>query len=128
VPELIARNKKGFENHTHSFLVADIVTDNLPQADLILCRDCLVHLSNEDVFDALKNIRQSGARYFLTTTFPLHNNMDILNGSWRSLNLQKQPFNLPEPVEILYEDYVEMGDQYSDKALGLWDVKLIPDF
>lgn len=127
VPELISGNKGKFENHLCSFFVADVVTDTLPQADLILCRDCLVHLSNDDVFDALRNIRRSGAKYLLATTFPRHDNMNIVTGSWRPLNLQKHPFNLSEPVEILYEDYVEMGDQYSDKALGLWEVKFIPD-
>jgi SAM-dependent methyltransferase len=127
VPDLIVKNKKEFENHLHSFIVADVVTDTLPQADLILCRDCLVHLSNEDAFEALKNIRRSGAKYFLATTFPKHDNMNIVTGSWRPLNLQRHPFHFSEPIEILYEEYFEMGDQYSDKALGLWEVKCIPD-
>lgn len=126
VHELIDSNKTKFDSRFHSFIVADIVTDKLPQADMVLCRDCLVHLSNHDVLESLKNIQRSESKYLLTTTFPKHKNMDIVTGSWRPLNLQTEPFNFPEPVEILYEDYFEMGEQYADKALGLWEVKNIP--
>src|SRR5262249_51841119 len=52
------------------FLVADIPRDALPAADLILCRDCLVHLSFENILRAISRFRASGAEWLLTTTFP----------------------------------------------------------
>jgi hypothetical protein len=41
VPELIERNRRQYPGR--KFLLADIVSDDLPPADLILCRDALVH-------------------------------------------------------------------------------------
>jgi hypothetical protein len=43
VPELIERNRRQYPGR--KFLLADIVSDDLPPADLILCRDALVHYS-----------------------------------------------------------------------------------
>jgi 2-polyprenyl-3-methyl-5-hydroxy-6-metoxy-1,4-benzoquinol methylase len=47
VPSLIEVNRERVARGELSgrFLVADITRDVLPRADVILCRDCLVHLS-----------------------------------------------------------------------------------
>jgi hypothetical protein len=49
VHSLIATNKRRVAGGELAgrFLVGDITRDALPRADLILCRDCLVHLSFE---------------------------------------------------------------------------------
>src|SRR5262245_29984071 len=110
------------------FLHLDLTSDPLPQADVVLCRDCLVHLSVGNIFRAFANIRRSGARYLLTTTFLDHDeNADIDDGDWRILNLEKAPFNLPAPVDVLIEGCLEGEGAYSDKALGLWDVTVLPE-
>ncbi|MGH8209207.1 MAG: class I SAM-dependent methyltransferase, partial [Steroidobacteraceae bacterium] len=44
VPELIAANQRAYGSATVRFVTLDICADELPRADLILCRDCLVHL------------------------------------------------------------------------------------
>jgi hypothetical protein len=124
VSDLVDRNK---ELYKKDFFVADIVSDTLPKVDMIFCRDCLVHLSYKDIFIALKNIKNSGARFLLTTTFPYHQNRNIVTGNWRPLNFQSTPFNFSAPLSISFEEYYEMGDQYSDKALGLWAIESIPD-
>lgn len=123
VDGLIEEDNKRYASPTRSFVVADLAADVLPKADLIFCRDCLVHLSYEDIYKALQNIRNSGATYLLTTTFSDHNNIDIVTGNWRPVNLQGPPFNLPEPIEIMEEDCSESEGQYNDKALALWYVK-----
>lgn len=74
-------------------MVADITVNPLPTADLILCRDCLVHLSFAHIDAALANFRASGARWLLTTTFPMiEENVDCEDGDWRALNLTLPPF------------------------------------
>ena len=109
------------------YLLADITSDPLPRADAVLCRDCLVHLSFENIFRAFNTVRRSGARYLLTTTFLDHEeNADIVDGDWRILNLEKAPFNLPAPVDVLIEGCREGDGAYADKALGLWDVSALP--
>jgi hypothetical protein len=90
---------------------------------LILCRDCLVHFSFDDIFKALNNLRASGSRFLLTTTFPTRQeNQPIPTGKWRPLNLERAPFFLPPPLTILNEGCTENGGEYADKSLGLWQL------
>jgi hypothetical protein len=104
----------------------DITSDELSQADLILCRDCLVHFSFENIRKALNRIKNSGATYLLATTFTgPRTNQDIQTGCWRKVNLQAPPFNFPEPIELINEKCTE-GSAYADKSLGLWRVADIP--
>jgi len=106
------------------FLVLDICTSSLPEADLILCRDCLVHLSFSKIFEAIKNIINSNAKYLLMTHFPKYRrNFNTVTGTWRALNFQKKPFNFPEPLEIISENPCYRTGKYSDKSLALWSIK-----
>ena len=50
VPELIEHNLRHHLTDRRSFALADITRDFLPAADVILCRDCLVHFSIQDVW------------------------------------------------------------------------------
>ena len=111
---------------TLTFLNVDVTSDDLPEADVVLCRDCLVHLSSTDIFAALRNFRRSGSTYLLTTTYPglLSHNRNIVTGMWRPVDLQLPPFGFPAPfkahlaaqgtvlpgyVEREFEDYLECG-------------------
>jgi hypothetical protein len=71
VAELVARNQAAFgrEDGRVRFAKLDLLRDPLPAADFVLCRDCLVHLSFANIFAALANLRRSGARWLLATTF-----------------------------------------------------------
>lgn len=121
VPSFVERNRELYENERRKFIVADITKDFLPETDLILCRDFLVHLSFADIFAALRNFCNSGAKYLLTTTFPdKQSNSDIETGDWRTLNFRIPPFNFPAPVKLLNERCAEGGGQFADKSLGLW--------
>lgn len=94
--------------------------------DLILCRDCLVHFSDEDVFRALRNLARSGSRYLLTTTFPERPvNPPIRTGKWRPLILQAVPFALPPPERLINEQCTEGAGAFADKSLGLWRLETI---
>jgi Methyltransferase domain len=127
VPELIALNVARHSAENVEFRVADLTGDQLPPSDLVLCRDCLVHLSFENIRRSLKNIRQSGSKYLLTTTFPEHDaNYDIADGDWRLLNLEKEPFSFPRPVMIIDEQCTEIGGAYRDKSLALWSLESLP--
>jgi hypothetical protein len=66
---------------TREFLRLDILVDPLPAADLIFCRDCLVHFSFADIRRALGNIEQSGSTYLMTTTYPGSQNFGYFH--WR---------------------------------------------
>jgi len=124
VPEIIAQNRaRHIEKHLR-FEVLDIVSDALPAADLILCRDGLVHFSFADVVSALKNFKRSGSHWLLTNTFVAHHaNADIATGQWQPLNLQDPPFGLPPPVHSLDEKCLGHGGVYRDKRLALWRLR-----
>ena len=127
VGDLVAANERRFGRPGRRFVRLDLTADPLPPADLILCRDCLVHLSFANVARALANVRRSGAAYLLATTFVEHEaNVEIEDGDWRLLNLERPPFSLPPPDAVLMEGCIESNGAYDDKALGLWRVSRLP--
>jgi SAM-dependent methyltransferase len=122
VQELVERNLREHARPGVDFRRIDLTSDDLPEADLVLVRDCLVHLSYEDIDRALRNICKSRARYLLTTTFPGRTNHDIPTGRWRPLDLQSPPFGLPAPERLINEGCTEAGAQFRDKSLALWQI------
>jgi SAM-dependent methyltransferase len=123
LPEIVEENRRRHSAADRTFVQLDVTRSPLPASDLLLCRDCLVHLSNADALAALKNIAESASRWLLTTTFPLEPvNVDIVTGDWRPIDLTKAPFDLPEPLELIDERCTEQGGAFSDKSLGLWPV------
>lgn len=110
------------------FLTADITRDPLPGVDLILCRDCLVHLGFNNIQCAVTQFRASGAQWLLTTTFPEWKiNLDCEDGDWRALNMQCAPFNWLTPAELINERCDEGDGGWRDKSLGLWRLSDLPD-
>ena len=103
------------------FLCGDLTRIDLPRADLIVCRDGLVHLSFADASAAIDNFRRSGSRYLLATTFiDRGENEDVITGGWRVLNLQAAPFHLPAPLALVDERCTHTDGIYRDTRLGLW--------
>lgn len=129
VPSLIEANRRRVADGELSgrFLVADMTRDVLPRADVVLCRDCLVHLSFDNIARAVARLRDSGAGFLLVTTFPEWEcNRDCENGDWRALNMQRAPFNWPAPCELINERCEEGGGGWRDKSLGLWRLDRLP--
>lgn len=128
LPEVVEPLASQFGDDRREFRVLDLTRDRLPRADLLLCRDCLVHLSFADIRRALGNAAGSGIPYILTTTFPDSEvNEDIVTGDWRVLDLERAPFHLPVPMRILNEGCSEGGGVFADKSLGLWRTEDLRD-
>ena len=122
VASLVAGNQAAYGKPGRQFACLDLTRDPLPRADLILCRDALVHLSFADIAAALRNFRDSGSRLLLTTTFiDTARNEDIRTGGWRRLNLQLEPFGFPEPIATI-ED-LPAGGIAPGKRLALWELQ-----
>jgi SAM-dependent methyltransferase len=127
VPELIADNQRRYARPGRQFQVLDIIKDPLPRVDLVLCRDCLVHLSFEHIHQAVANLRRSGSNYLAATTYTnTTHNLDVPAGKWRTLNMLLPPFNFPSPVEVLIEGSTEADGQHSDKTLAVWRIADLP--
>lgn len=128
VPEAIAKNTQLYAQPGRQFLVHDLTRNAPSKADLVLCRDLLVHLSDADIWAALRNLKASGSSWLLATTFTeprVHH--DIETGSWRPLNLTRSPWNFPEPVRLINENCTVEGGKWVDKSLGLWRIADLPE-
>jgi hypothetical protein len=128
VPSLIDANRQKYGSDTVQFEKLDVTRDALPRSDLILCRDCLVHLPLEPALDALRNFKKSGSKYLLTTTYPgllKANKQLIITGNWRALDLTLPPFSFPAPVRLVNEECTE-PDDFKEKSLGLWKLADLP--
>ena len=80
---IIQHHIKNTQAERMRFLKADVCTSTLPAADLLIVRDVLVHLSNEDVQLFLANLQKSKIKYLLSSTFTQHKNINISSGGWR---------------------------------------------
>jgi cyclopropane fatty-acyl-phospholipid synthase-like methyltransferase len=126
VEDIIKANQDQHKSENLEFRVLNLIKDPLPKTDLVIVRDCLVHLSYKDIFAALQNLKASGCKYLLTTTFVgRKSNHDISTGDWRTLNLEKAPFNLPKPLLIINENCTEASGVFSDKSMALWEISNI---
>lgn len=120
VEPIINRNKETYP--LYDFRVCDITTDQLPKVDLIFTRDCLVHLNYEKINKFIENIKKSDCKYLLTTSFENKNNVDIVDGDWRPINLRRHPFNLINPIDVIDEKCTENYPLYSDKVMLLYKI------
>lgn len=121
VQALVDQNSSRYSSDRVSFRKLNLLSDPLPKADLVLCRDCLVHFSFADCFKALHNIKRSGSTYLLATHFAGdRTNHDIRTGEWRPISLTKPPFCFPAPVQVISEECTEASGRFADKSLGLW--------
>jgi hypothetical protein len=128
VPDIVRDAARRHGTPARRFVVLDLTGSPLPPADLLFCRDCLVHLSYGDIVQAMANIRRSDIAYVLTTTFTAEPGFrDIVTGDWRPLNLEAPPFSFPPPIELLSEHCTEHDGEFADKALGLWRVRDLPE-
>lgn len=120
VPELIENNKRRCKRE---FLCADARGQKLPSADLLFSRDFLVHLSEEDIWRVVKNVKESGTQWWLMTHFTDDREYIFAKtGSWRPINFCKPPFSFPEPQKIIVEGHPTV----KDKSLALWNVESLP--
>jgi hypothetical protein len=128
VPALIARNRELYGAFGYRFECADVRKDPLPPADLVLIRDLFFHFPTEDIRSTIRNVRASGIRMLLTTTFTWRSvvaNGPIPNGGWRRINLQLPPFDWPAPLRTIVEANQEGPGP--DRCVCLWNVNDVPD-
>jgi SAM-dependent methyltransferase len=98
VPDVVEANAAAFGSEAVSFVAADVRTEMLPGADLLVCKDVLQHwdLASIDGFVA-RNLGRY--RYALITNdvASVHIDDAMLNaeiaiGGWRPLDLERAPF------------------------------------
>ena len=124
VEDLVKRNRTLYGSDHTAFTVLDITRDVLPRADLWLCRDCLFHLSERDIFLTLARFIESDIAYLLTSNHSeCELNRDIPTGAFRLLNLRLPPFSLGEPLRVI-DDWIE---GFPVRHLVLWKREAVRD-
>jgi hypothetical protein len=120
VRPLIDAHNSNFQNPTTKFIHVDITKDSFPASDLMICRDCLFHLSYDDTKLALQNFIDSKIPYLLTTTYVNNgglNNKDIVTGSFRLMDLFSVPYHFPEDVLYRIDDTIP---RETPREMCLW--------
>ena len=119
VPELIADTSRAHAGEGRSFIVADIARDTLPQAEAVLCRECLNHLPLADGLAALANLEGAASRFVMVTHYPdcTANAEQPASFRYRPLNLTRAPFDLRGPDASIDEGAFEPG-----KQVAIWDL------
>ena len=97
VSSVIERNIKKYAREGISFAVLDATNQQLPAADLLICKDVLQHLSNDDVTHIIKQF--SKFKYCLITNDVYghslsSDNPDIVSGDYRPIDITMPPFNV----------------------------------
>ena len=120
VQEIIDNNIRKFKNNKLDFIKLDITKENLPDSDLMICRDCLIHLSFKSIKLFFENFKKSKINYLLLTTYKLKDtnkeidNLDIPDGEYREIDLTRPPFLLPKPLhEILDKDELNKNSGFN---------------
>lgn len=98
VEDVISMNRERYAAPRRLFALADITRNPLPAADLLLCRDLLLHLHYESIADLFENIVSSDIEHILITSYVAGENAELhKRGKARALDLTKDPFDFREP-------------------------------
>lgn len=93
--------------------------------DLIIVRDVIQHIPLADGLRVIERVRDSMPRFMLASTYVGGLNINIEIGDAYSPDLQREPFNLPEPVYWIFDGYhYHETDEPRDptKYLALWAI------
>ena len=120
-------NVKYTNNDNIKFIKIDIINDPLPAADLMICRDCLFHFSEQNIKSFLNNFVASDIAALLTTSDTLPEpNRDIETGDYRHLNLFAQPYNFK--TNYIYEISDWPYPTPPTRKLYMWSKEQIKEF
>lgn len=91
--------------------------------DMIFIRNMLIHNTLHGCKSILENVKQSGATYLMASTSPeIEENIDNKAIWVQKRNLQIEPFNLPEPWDLIPE-MIKTFKVRENNYMGIWSVK-----
>lgn len=120
VAPLIESNQSKYASESVEFIRIDLTKDAIPSTDLMICRDCLFHLSFADIKLVLVNFVQSQTPFLLTTSYKNNGdweNKDIITGHFRLIDLFSAPYQFSTSTLYQIEDWLPPDNQ---RSLYLW--------
>jgi hypothetical protein len=121
VPAIIRSNTEKYSDAQRRFAIGNILIDQLPRANMMICRDCLFHFSHSDIRRALENFVASETRFLFTTSHTARDsstNTDIHTGYFRRIDLFAEPFCFPTDTLYRVEDF---APGHLAREMCLWD-------
>jgi SAM-dependent methyltransferase len=97
VKDVIEHNNKTHSNSHVKFVNDNFLTADLPEADLLICKDVFQHLSNDEILAFMPKLKKFKHCLFTNDTNPLTDtceNHNIRIGGYRPLDLTEAPFNI----------------------------------
>lgn len=104
VPELVEFNRRHWRHLPVEFRVVDLVKDEIPDGDVLIVRQVLQHLSNDDISKFTKSIPRNFSYLLVTEHLPAENDFlankdkssgaDIRLGGGSGVVLTKPPFSM----------------------------------
>jgi hypothetical protein len=94
----------------------NIITDPLPKMDVMLCRDCLIHLPWADIRRVIQNVVDSGIGYLAATSYLHGEQNDISMGGCHHINLRANPACFPDPLYAI----LDQGHQILEHHIMFW--------
>ena len=112
---IIKSNTENYSNSNITFYRKDIITEEYPKVDLVICRDVLFHLPIEDGARVVEKIKASGAKYLISTSYNDVEKNTIITKSlnnvdgfvFYTINLLIEPFNLRNNLAISSEECIK---------------------
>lgn len=126
VEDLIYKLKQKYLGKNYEFRCFDITKDKIENSDLVICRDCFIHFSNDDIFKSINNFLNSNCKYFLISDSVVNEkfeNGDINTGEYRKIDLTKKPFNLPIKNLVQFNDVYNENLNSYETRMTLWSKK-----
>lgn len=97
VGHVIEKNTRKYGAPNIRFVHANCITEDLPPADLLLCKHVLQHLTNEDILSFLPQLKKFKYCIITNEVYPdtlSSDNKDIAIGGGHKIDLTKSPFNI----------------------------------
>lgn len=105
----------------------DLTSDSLAfeNVDLLICRDLMGHLSLNNIDRSIRNILNMRPKWTALTHFRLEKreNIEMVNGGWRAIDMMAAPFNFPQPDFSIFEFGDSAKTRSEDvykKSLSFW--------
>jgi hypothetical protein len=105
VESVVARCNQLYRTDNIQFSIMPQDWEELPEADLYLIKDVLIHLNNADAARLLET-SLTRCRYLMSTNDRVPDaesyNVDISTGQFRAVNISLAPFSIPSHVALAY--------------------------
>lgn len=121
--ELIDDVKRTRNAPGRRFMHLDLTTDELPTCELIMVRECLIHLTDASRWKVIENIHRANIPYLLLTVDLVDANRPLSkNGQHANFNPMMAPFNFPKPIQHIPEshDELDLDRDLTDAGAGPW--------